>query len=28
VEEYIISVNPNEKKLQINLTEELLELCL
>jgi len=28
VEEYIISVSPNEKKLQINLTEELLELCL
>jgi len=28
VEEYIISVNSNEKKLQINLTEELLELCL
>jgi 16S rRNA processing protein RimM len=28
VEEYIISVNPTEKKLQINLSEELLELCL
>jgi 16S rRNA processing protein RimM len=27
VEEYIISVNPSKKKLQINLTEELLELC-
>jgi 16S rRNA processing protein RimM len=28
VEEYIISVKPSENKLQINLTEELLELCL
>jgi 16S rRNA processing protein RimM len=28
VEEYIISVNLDEKKLQINLSEELLELCL
>jgi 16S rRNA processing protein RimM len=28
VEEYIISVSPIEKKLQINLTNELLELCL